>query len=86
MNQKGGEPPAPTPDDVVVAEMLHLTSRAGYSLADQRDLQDSISLWLPRFFRRSSLSPDAASVELVLLRLVSSYTRRLRNEVAEEIF
>ena len=78
---KGPEPPAPTPDEAVVAEMLHLASRAGFSLSDQRDLQDSISLWLPRFFQRSGLTPTAEAVELALLRLVAIYTRRLRSEL-----
>ena len=80
---KDEESSTPTPDEAVVAEMLHLASRAGFSLADQRDLQDSISFWLPRFFRRSNLSPDADAVELALVRLVSSYTRRLRVGLTE---
>ena len=79
----GEELSAPTPDEAVVAEMLQLASRAGFSLSDQRELQDLISLWLPRFFRRSNLFPDANAVELALVRLVSSYTRRLREGLAE---
>jgi len=74
---------APTPDEAVVAEMLQLASRAGFSPADQQGLRDSISFWLPRFFRRSNLSPDADAVELALLRLVSNYTRRLRVGLTE---
>ena len=79
----GEELSAPTPDEAVVAEMLQLASRAGFSLADQRELQDLISVWLPRFFRRSNLVPDANAVELGLLRLVSTYTRRLREGLTE---
>jgi hypothetical protein len=75
---------APNPEEALIAQMLRLASRAGFSPGEQEDLRDAISLWLPRFFRRSeALSSEPAAVELALLKLVADYARRVRIELAE---
>ena len=75
-------PCAPNPEEALIAQMLRLVSRAGFSPGEQEGLRDAISLWLPRFFRRSDASSsESAAVELVLLKLVADYTRRVRTEL-----
>ena len=75
-------PCAPNPEEALIAQMLRLASRAGFSPGEQEGLRDAICLWLPRFFRRSEApSSGPAAVELALLKLVADYARRVRTDL-----